>query len=390
MGLSGASHASSNQCADYFQYSRVVHNVFYEGDYSHILDTIETRFAQSSRLIFESEKKAPRSRESGEFYASNEMDWHQAPIDKIVADTVIGFGTNNVWDIAVRKNAKRMIIADWSPRPLLLQEYLLRPLILISKNRFHFFQMIGAFSEVTPQEGQSLMEARRGAAEQVLRTMVLDQRFSAEHVAMVASYFKLKIEGKDLAPSFSSQRSRELIEALEGYYHQRYNPRSLIADGAHSGVINDPFFSSFSSEQSFQILRRIFDGNIYYARTEFDHPGFYGKVRDLFSSNEYALTVTNIIDFAYETYSQPALATFHLRRLVKIVQSNLLSHVDQSVTFFQTRGTAYAHNYQREVFSLHTNPEDIRRIRSPEEDFDPMNARDFDEFVKRFLRSMGR
>lgn len=283
-----------------------------------------------------------------------------------------------------------MIIADWSPRPLLLQEYLLRPLILVAKNRFDFLQIMSAFSDISPIGVQTQKEARMHAAEEVLQRVASDKRFSVEHMAMLVAYFKLKIEGSYLAPAFHNNRSHELIDLIEEFYYQRYNPVMLQALGARSDVIDDPFFSSFSSEQSFQRLRRIFDGNIYYARTEFDNTGLYSRVREIFPSQNYALTITNIIDFAYETASQPAQATYHLRRLVRIVQSNLLSNVDQSVAFFQTRGTMYSHTFQREVFSLHTNADDIRRIKSPEEDFDPMNPESFDEFVKRFFRSIRR
>lgn len=76
------------------------------------------------------------------FPASNEFDWAWFPWTPNPVDVVIGFGTNASWDVAIRHGATALVLGDWQPAPLYGQEFLLRPLILLAKNRQEFLSFL--------------------------------------------------------------------------------------------------------------------------------------------------------------------------------------------------------------------------------------------------------
>ncbi len=95
-------------------------------------------------------------RRGSEFLASNEEAWSKTPIDQEKTDVLVGFGTNSAWDIAFRKRAEELIIADWSPWPVLAHAYFLAPLIRIAKSPQEFLCHFLEFQSRTSPQFRSL------------------------------------------------------------------------------------------------------------------------------------------------------------------------------------------------------------------------------------------
>ncbi|MFL5592134.1 MAG: hypothetical protein ACJ8DI_31400 [Ktedonobacteraceae bacterium] len=92
------------------------------------------------------------------FPASNEFDWAWFPWTPEPVDVIIGFGTNASWDVAIRHRTKTLILGDWQREPLLGQEYLLRPFILLAKNRQEFLSFLSGIP--VPQDAKASVDKK--------------------------------------------------------------------------------------------------------------------------------------------------------------------------------------------------------------------------------------
>lgn len=334
-------------------------------------------FAQHPRLL----RQTQQSIDGGAFPASNEYDFYKTPFVQNERDLVVGFATNSAWDIAVRTNASVLVLADWQEGPLMGQEYLFRPLLLIAKNRADFLSMLAAVP-LTPElrtatlevlmnrlaKPSSVLPAERLAFVHTILTEVkADTRFSEAHVQFLARYFHfLMIRGAKALPAtpgeastdllnniiagpaaanqagpFQGTRIEQIASDLYSHFYERYHPQRLKARGADPEEIQHPFFSFLSSDAAFERLQKVFNNGVYYVQSSLFDPQLWTTVKKLATEKgltRFAASISNIIDCSYGGCHSGPGTTKAAWKLI----STALGPVD----IYQTRGTKVPFTYE--------------------------------------------
>ncbi len=338
-------------------------------------NAVHEAFGRSERLLFSTDTQPTVGRE---FYATNELDGLiRGPVDRVPTDVVIGFGTNSSWDIAVRKNAKVLIIADWSWGPLIGQEYLFRPLILSAKTPGEFLGMLAGVP--VPESVQMLplggvvqyidsyihyrgeLEKKKPERNRFLNSKITEMaesgRFTRHQLEFVSSFFNALVNRDEerieeplhnFGP-FSGVYVIHKVEHFYSYFRERYAPQSLWDQGATESLMEDPFLSVFSSSEAFERLQRLFDGSVYYAHASIEHPGIYETAKKLGARRGFAdftISASNIFDCgAKDSAVHAARVGNFLHAVVPILTTD-----GHPLAFYQTRGMGPRYKYERMSF----------------------------------------
>lgn len=299
---------------------------------------------QAGLLIYQGKHKY----QSGtEFLASNEFDWSKTPMDRSPTDVVVGFGTNSVWDIALRKNAKQMIIGDWSPWPLISQAFLISPLMRIAESPQEFLVMISGMPKVA-SKGKTIEqvfeiaqifsglhpEEKRGIIEILLMDLAKDSRISELELKFLTTYFR-PMYAENIHPlgwgPFEKLRHPQFANLIS-FYSKRYNP---VVVGEQDSI--------FSTQENYSKIKRMYTSKqVKYALTSITDLDFYQQVVSVNSNKgfkDYTFSVSNVFDCG--CYNGLSFKDFqlYLKKLMNIVQS--------PITVFRTTNNTPPHGYYR-------------------------------------------
>ena len=294
----------------------------------------------------------------GAFIASNEFDWHRTPFDGKPTDLLIGFGTNSAWEIAINKRAKTMIVADWSPEPVLAHAYVLAPLIRISES---------------PRELILHLAGRRPSETALTNIPALLHRYSQsylmsrEQIHTFLEYLATRNEIRD-----------EELEFLSAFFYSRMSATSFmqspsrqpswigrpVYQGPFAGL-RDPGFADISlfmalryqevpskmishsvlhNPENYAKLRRVFlENRVHYAMAEIADRGFYQAVHARYpSAASWTVSATNIFDMPYAGHSFQSMQ----RYLANLIEDAGIS-TGKLLTVFRTTGFAPPHGFYR-------------------------------------------
>ncbi len=240
-----------------------------------------------------------------EFLLSNEFDWYKSQIKKTTTDVVIGFGTNALWDISVLNQAKSMVVADWSPWPLIAHAFILSPLIRISKSPaeliFRISGMPGKDSAgLLLQEAFSMakrftlskLSDQKIKVIELLNELAENSELTDSELKFLTTFFRPRL-GDNLNPQngfgpFYDLKSPNTAN-LTYYLEQRYSP-DFIGDAQ----------SALSSNRNFEYLQSMFStGPIKYALTDVMDLRFYEEsLHHYFLQNlsHFSLSFSNLFD----------------------------------------------------------------------------------------------
>lgn len=267
-----------------------------------------------------------------EHLVSNEFRSFNGPNDEQETDLVIGYGTNSAWDLAVRKNAKAIVFTDWNSDPLKGQQFLMRPLILLSRSPNEFIAQFAGQALPGPILAAPLEEAieytvesslhnrhlpDQAFIEQLLANAILDPRLGVMEFEVLKSYYRGYLE----SPKFTQNRPFESVgrtTLIEPFLQMRYNPAYLIELGADPKLIRRTYFSSMSSVPAFQRLQSIFESNVYYSRNSIMDRAAYEVIRELAARKGYTritVSISNIFDCG----SYNGLTSSHLKAFLKMM-----------------------------------------------------------------------
>src|SRR3989344_1634010 len=299
------------------------------------------------------------------FMASNEFDWYNSPIDLRKADIFVGFGNNSVWDLAVRRNAEYMVIGDWNEHVVMDQEYFFKPLILASENPADFLSMLSAVP-LPPETRRGSLDDIFDHIERQLDTYSTEDFVNQDRQSLVDSTIE-KVEVLSLGknhPRYLRQKFERTISPFRGteqemyadnhsrdpknpvkYFRDRYQPRRLLEKGKGQADTHDPMFSFLSSQEAFDRLKRLFDGNAYFVIVSFDNPCAYRAIANLtkkLGAKVSGLAVSNTVDYAAKDEN----------RKVDILGRACVSAIgvlpiDETFTVYITRGVEPPHNYEQ-------------------------------------------
>lgn len=273
--------------------------------------------ALRSKLFYSDPR--PNNYDSRAFYASNEDDWFRGPWYDSATDVVIGFGTNSAWDIATRRKAKQLIIADWHTEPLIGQYYILAPLLRLAKSPIEFMYLIHGMNYYRESTKSSFLHATSDLANDIVRRqaeydihtrakeidkilkrlqglgVTQEQLFAIE--AYLIEQNKLTLPMHDHYGIFRGEKAHSLGN-LALLFNVRYNPHELLRNGASPELIRKKDFSFLSSQSSFDRLKRLF-AQVQLAQSDFMDAQFYQKIKeqgDLKGFKKYTISISNIMD----------------------------------------------------------------------------------------------
>lgn len=269
------------------------------------------------------------------FYASNEHDWIQAypQIQKLKkTDIVAGVGSNSIWDLAVRLNAKKMFFVDWSKDPLIGQKFLIAPLIKIARTPADFLSLVSGvpltpeinaaplekvFEYIdnfcSPQSPLAHMSIIRDMRQDYVKHTIerLNERpdITEEQVNFVSDYLTAYVnrslddfaENMNLGP-FDSRQARMLARYYE-YFQLRYHPllvqKQLERSRLNPEILKDPFLTPLSSQAAFERFKHLFETAEYIQANIMETDGFTAlkKMGDRTGLSTYTFYASNVLDF---------------------------------------------------------------------------------------------
>ncbi len=309
------------------------------------MDTLLAVMEQKGSLVY---KGQHQYKSGSQYIASNVFDWQKTPKDYVPTDLIIGFGTNSVWDIAARKRAKKMIVADWNPWPLIGQAYLMAPLLKVASTAEEFVVMLYGLPK-SQAWGKSLEQVfdlgkklnlvsptgRRENIEKLLFELANNSRVNELELKFLTTFFRARFSENQLNDQYGPFKDLKdpLIGQVFYFFNKRYHPQF------NSGVD-----SVLSDRTQYQYLREHFAAHkVQYALTSIDDFNFYKSVFKALPSIEgYTLSISNIFDSEYNGFSQSDLRKY-------LATLNELS--GKPFTVFGTTNNQMPHNYYRYEFS---------------------------------------
>lgn len=304
------------------------------------------RLRASGRLTYEGRHY---SLNGTEFLASNEGDWHRTPFDWKPTEVLVAFGTNSAWEIAANKQAKTLVLADWSPLPLFAHAYLIEPLLRIS---------------TTPQQ---LMLHLAGLDPAGVRS--LD---SSSLAAILAGRFEMRPEAIGRFLTYLSEKKEINDEELE-FFSQYYRSRDMRAkfmrmfgeDSSPFRELRDPGFANFNlffelrynetppgmlamsvmhNQKHFDYIRGLYlNRHVEYVLSAVNDLAMYQSVQNQHpNAQSWTLSLTNIFDMDYN-----GLTFQELKNLLSGVIGVAGISPSKSLTVFRTTNFRPPHGFYR-------------------------------------------
>lgn len=340
---------------------------------------LQGRFFTSRQMLFWENTPDPVS--PTEFYSSNETDWHIAEMDFDPVDVVIGFGTNNVWDIAVRKDAKIMVIGDHVAGPLIGQEYILKAMFKHAQTRAQFLGLLRSIPVRLDSSNLSLLDLfdhvhaemrfARGQERQLFMDAILedvrtDPELGPLYAQVLEQYYSslfmyeiglmdfpehLQILKTPFSPSPIYSPRAYMVPEIADSFVARYSPQNKR--GVPRDFLEHPFASFLSSEAAYQRLRHLFvSGNVFYVRSDFQNQEIYRRVAHLALTRGYktmAISTSNIADVIWAEHFDVENKSndFYRAFMGKTAKTLWDMGIASPLTFFQTRNWMLPHRFER-------------------------------------------
>lgn len=284
-----------------------------------------------------------------EFLASNEFDWFQNLLEPVPTDIVIGFGTNSLWDLALNNNAKYIVIADWSPWPIIAHAFLLSPLLRLAESPQEFIYMINgmpresafgktleqAFDE-TKKFSMSILGLQQTTVTSFLLELASNQNISDTELKFITTFLRPRL-GDNLHSKTGYGPFPELKSPNEAnltyYFERRYSPK-VVGSTA----------TAFSSVQNFQRIKEFFaGGKVGFAVANVTDVGFYRALtvhEDFKNLRDWSISLSNI----FECGDYNGLTPTDFQTLTAQLKQIFAAKV---VHLYRTTGRVLPYNYVR-------------------------------------------
>ena len=274
---------------------------------NHILTSADyiKHLEKENRLVYNGD---PAFVGGTEFLASNEFDWHKSARGYSPADAVVGFGTNSLWDLALMTGASSILIADWSPWPIVAHAFILEPLIRIAESPQEFVCMVSgipkskaknlslsATFEYAKHFTLSKINDQKDDVMQLLKDLATDLRIDEIQMKCLTTYFRPRL-GENLnattgygpLPILKSPN----IANFTYYFEQRYNP--IYLNNAKT---------VFSTQANFEFVKSIFmNKRVFYSVSKVNDVAFYKALQknpQFQDLKKIALSLSNIFSCGY-------------------------------------------------------------------------------------------
>lgn len=313
-------------------------------------------FFESPRVLY-NDGKMPRS--PFPFYASNEFDWHNMPWDDSPTDVVVGFGTNSAWDVASRQRAKLLIIGDHTAGPLIAQNFILRPLLRVSRTPAEYIALIGGVDLPDSHLDDTLAgiegyldhfretttpEQKLDGMQNVVRSLTAKEITDVELRAIADYYLAMVKPTRDGYFGPLHSKGAHQTGDLRSFFRGRYFPGLRKKIGA-TDAIEAPEDSFLASQAAFDRFRELYVSALY-AHTDYESPDFYREVKtygDQRGYRKYTFSLSNIMDTAALTKGQ---AIAELQRVRRVIYETFPRN-EYEVVIFATTNHQPSHGFLR-------------------------------------------
>jgi hypothetical protein len=306
------------------------------------------------------------------FLASNEFDWSREELDLRPADTIAGIGNNGVWDLAMRRNARFMVIGDHDEEVIRAQEFLYKPLALIAKSPAEFvsmlagipisntiesadkaFQFIDLVIEQKKEKQELGTEVERAFIDEISQRIAAHPKLSKDHANFVHHHLSwmwspARAAGLGNVPyggAFAGAFGGKSKDNPYWFFRARYCESELIKAGGDPKRVKDPRFSVLSSMDSFRWLQNAFleDRVRYFVADVTDKRAWEAVGRELRAEGRKlsGLATTNVFDYLSKI---PARVASLSARTIDSVMTSI--DTDKSFTVYATRGCRPPHGYE--------------------------------------------
>jgi hypothetical protein len=318
------------------------------------------------------------------------MNFWRASIDTRKADVFAGFGNNGVLDLAMRRDSEVVIMGDIDPEVPRVQEYLYKPLALISETPGHFLSYLAGIPISEQLARSSLTEVfyhlvdRRAvfkksgnerncltedlaadAAAKIANHPALTPAHAAfvqEHLAWLTLHPRARLESAHGALSAAQGEGSKLAGDPFSHFALRYYPELLLEQGGSPSVVLHPKFSIISSPEAFAWYKERLARNqiLYFSGSMLDSEVYHhiGRtIRDLGGARTLSgLSITNIPDTNGHTPDRA-------NNIVYQALSHVLAEapIDSSFTIYRTLGIEDA-PYSYEDYGATTLPGLVKEL----------------------------
>ncbi len=310
------------------------------------------------------------------FYASNEYDWHKTPWDTSPTDVLVGFGTNSAWDLALRKDAKLLMIADHAAGPLIAQNFILRTILRFAETPAHFLALLAGIDlpgdhrgDTLTQFGKYLMkyqtdrtidEIAMGMREAL--NLMMTGGASSDELQAVAEYYVALITPSPL-DQFGVLRSKNahLNGPIIQFFVSRYLPQYRKSTGfvPATARTKDSFLAS---PAAFTRFRSLYASSLY-AQTDYLSEDFYRSLKshgDERGYRRYTFSLSNILDANADSKSEAIESLGRYRAMI----NQIFPAPAYEVVIFLTTNDRNPHGFLR--FERDTPINEDEWIRSDE------------------------
>ncbi len=309
------------------------------------------------------------------FYVSNEHDWRGFAPDPPQRSVVVSFSNNVGWDQAVESGADALVLCDWQAAPLVAQENLFRPLILLCDTPVQLLSYVLGEPLPTTVSACDLIGAK-AALDEALLANDADARFelhmtilaalqtcdgvTPEHVEFLTRYYQaihdLRSSGAADFPLPLNQAGhnrgdtgRDLAREFYVDLSTRYGREGLA--------------SCLSTPEGFAALKRLFLDRVYYCKGDILSIALWQSIGATFGPTSYTLNLSNVLSEVHQ--AKKRWLTGHERDIGKFLAIKAAAIVGAlgapvtGVTVALTLGTGGQHAFF--MVSLQAPPPTIRQ-----------------------------
>jgi len=319
-------------------------------------------FRKSKSLVYDSQAPRPLGLVMGGHMASNEFDIFKLPQKLPQRDVFFGIGNNASWDLALRSDAKKLVLFDINYEPLMLQRYFFRALFEVSespadfykylflkasekhyeKNTLKLIEEFDTWEDYAWFEGDAIdpKVQRKELSEEFLRKIKEKSKDpEKEKVLEIVKAFQESYmnNGPDLFPS-SRASSYEIVLTL---FKNRYFPTQAKGIFGLSEYEKEALYEKnvtfLSSPDNFQKMKALMLNASYVVASV--ESLFWENFAPRLKSNSNGVTIytSNVLE-VYEKVMN--------REKVKKQFADAFSPLELPVSFIESRGTKYHHEYE--------------------------------------------
>ncbi len=319
-------------------------------------------FRKSKSLVYDSQAPRPLGLVRGGHMVSNEFDIFKLPQKLPQRDVFFGIGNNASWDLALRSDAKKLVLFDINYEPLILQRYFFRALFEVSESPADFYKYLFLKASQKHYEKNSLKliedfdtwEDFAWFEGEVIDPKVQRQELSEELLR--------RIKEKSTDPE--KEKVLEIVKAFQDSYMNNGPDLFPNSRGSSYEVVLTLFKNRYFPTQAKGIFglsehekEALYEKNV----TFLSSPENFQKMKALMLNASYVVASVESLfweNFAPRLKANSNGATIYTSNVLEVYEKvmnrekvkkqfvDAFRSLELPVSFIETRGTKYHHDFE--------------------------------------------